>query len=40
MLEENVDGIEFVSAYRRNESDRFCLPAAKIAVIEKTVIAH
>ena len=25
LLAENVDGIEFVSAYRRNESDRFCL---------------
>ena len=37
LLAENVDGIEFVSAYRRNESDRFCLSAAKIAAIEKAV---
>ena len=37
LLAENVDGIEFVSAYRRNESDRFCLPAAKITAIEKAV---
>ena len=37
LLAENVDGIEFVSAYGRNESDRFCLSAAKIAAIEKAV---
>ena len=37
LLAENIDGIEFVSAYRRNESDRFCLSAAKIAAIEKAV---
>ena len=37
LLAENVDGIEFVSAYRRNESDRFCLSAAKMAAIEKAV---
>ena len=37
LLAENFDGIEFVSAYRRNESDRFCLSAAKIAAIEKAV---
>ena len=37
LLAENVDGIEFVSAYRRNESDRFCLSPVKIAAIEKAV---
>ena len=37
LLAENIDGIEFVSAYRRNKSDRFCLSAAKIAAIEKAV---
>ncbi len=37
LLADNVDGIEFVSAYRRNESDRFCLSAAKIAAIKKAV---
>ena len=37
LLAENVDGIEFVSAYRRNESYRFCLSATKIAATEKAV---
>ena len=37
LLAENVDGIEFVSAYRPNESYRFCLSAPKIAAIEKVV---
>jgi len=37
LLAENIDGIDFVSAYRRNESDHFCLSAAKIAAMEKAV---
>ena len=33
----NIDGIEFVRAFRRNESDRFCLIAAKISAIDSAV---
>ena len=33
----NIDGIEFVRAFRRNESDRFCLTAAKISAIDSAV---
>lgn len=33
----NIDGIEFVRAFRRNEADRFCLTVAKIAAIDSAV---
>lgn len=33
----NIDGIEFARAFRRNESDRFYLTAAKIAAIDSAV---
>ena len=37
LIIDNIDGIEFVRAFRRKESDRFCLTAAKIAAIESAV---
>ena len=37
LLAENVDGIKFVNAYLQNESNHFCLSAAKIAAIEKAI---
>ena len=33
----NIGGIEFAHAFRRNESDRFYLTAAKIAPIDSAV---
>ena len=37
LIVANIDGIEFVRAFRRNEADRFCLTAAKIAAIDSAV---
>ena len=37
MMIASIDGIEFVRAFRRNESDRFCLTAAKIAALDSAV---
>ena len=37
LMMTNIDGIEFARAFRRNESDRFYLTAAKIAAIDSAV---
>ena len=37
LISVNIDGIEFIRAFRRNESDRFCLTAAKIAAIDSVL---
>lgn len=37
LIVANIHGIEFVRAFRRNESDRFCLTATKIAAIDSAV---
>ena len=37
LMMTNIDGIEFAHAFRRNESDRFYLTAAKIAAIDSAV---
>ena len=39
MINDNIVDIDFIPAPRRNEADRFCLNAAKIAAIEAAVSA-
>jgi len=37
LISANIDGIEFIRAFRRSESDRFCLTAEKIAAIDSAL---
>ena len=37
LISANIDGIEFIRPFRHNESDQFCLTAAKIAAMDSVL---